>query len=345
MVEMNYHVEKLKFLIDIKSKDVRMIGIYGLGGVGKTTISKVVYNNIFYLFESSIFLGNVRERSQHYEGKLKLQKELLNGAIKGNNMEINSIEGGISLIEQRLCSKNVLLILDDVNKSEQLEFLAGKLGWFGPSSRIIITTRDQRILKEHEVHGSYEVKCLNYDKSFQVFCQHAFKENIPEKDFVDLSKGMVKYANGLPLALKVLGSSLRGRSVFQWESALQKLKKRPIGEVQNVLKISFEGLDEIDQEIFLDIACFFKGCHGSEVIRLVEHAMIGIKVLSEKCLITLHYNTIWMHDLVQEMGKYIVRGKHPKEPEKWSRLWDPEDISLVLRKKTVRAKCINLVDL
>lgn len=109
---------------------------------------------------------------------------------------------------------------------------------------------------------------------------------------------MVNYANGLPLALKVLGSSLHDRSVLEWGSALQKLKTKPNDEVHNVLKIRFEGLDEIEQEIFLDIACFFKGCTKDDVTRLVEHGMIGIAVLSEKNLITLLNDTIGIHDLV-----------------------------------------------
>ena len=335
MVGMNYHLKKLKSLMEIESNDVRMIGVYGLGGIGKTTISKVVYNNVSHLFESSIFLGNVRERFQDYKNRIKLQKELLNGAIKGKNIEINSVEEGINVIKQRLCSKKVLLILDDVDKSEQLELLVGKLGWFGPKSRIIITTRDQRMLNEHDIHASYEVKGLDYNDSIQLFCQYAFKQNVPKKDYVDLSNDMVNYANGLPLALKVLGSSLCDRSVLEWESALQKLKTKPNDEVHKVLKISFEGLDEIEKEIFLDIACFFKGCNENYVTRLVEHATIGIRVLSEKNLITLLDNTIGMHDLVQEMGREIVRQKHHKEPGKWSRLWDPEDISLVLKKETV----------
>lgn len=50
------------------------------------------------------------------------------------------------MVKQRLCSRKVFLILDDVDKSEQLEFLVGKLGWFGPKSMIIITTRDQHLL-------------------------------------------------------------------------------------------------------------------------------------------------------------------------------------------------------
>ncbi|KAJ9707363.1 hypothetical protein PVL29_002389 [Vitis rotundifolia] len=311
-----------------------MIGIYGLGGIGKTTISRVVYNDIFHLFQSSIFIENVRERSQDYPNRLQLQKELLNGVTKGKNLEINSIHEGINLIKQRLCSKKVLLILDDVDKLEQLDFLAGKHDWFGPRSRIIITTRDQQLLRVHKVDVSYEVKELDYKESIQLFCQHAFKQNILEKDYVSISNDVVGYLNGLPLAIIIVGSSLFSKSKDEWESTLKKLKEIPNMQVQNVLKISYEGLDEIEKEIFLDVACFFKGCDENDVTRRLDHAKCVIRVLSDKCLITLSHNIIGMHDLVQEMGREIVRHDHHKEPGKWSRLWDLEDICLILRKKT-----------
>ncbi|RVW58565.1 Protein suppressor of npr1-1, constitutive 1 [Vitis vinifera] len=227
----------------------------------------------------------------------------------------------------------VLLILDDVDNLEQLEFLAGGHSWFGPGSRIIITSRDQHCLNVHGVDASYKVEALNYKASIQLLCQHAFKQNIPQSDYVDLSNHVVNYVKGLPLALEVLGSFLFGKSVPEWENALQKLKENPNIKVQNVLKISFDGLDKKEQEIFLDIVCCFKGWNKNDVTRLVKHAEIGIRVLSDKCLITLCGNTITMHDLVEEMGREIVRHKHPEEPGKWSRLWDPKDISLVLRKK------------
>ncbi|KAL6326214.1 hypothetical protein AAG906_001609 [Vitis piasezkii] len=313
IVGMNFHLEKLKSLIKIESNDVRMIGIYGLGGIGKTTIAKVVYNNISHQFESRIFLENVRERSKDYSSLLQLQKNFL--------------------MVNRFHSKKVLLILDDIDNLKQLQFLAGEHGWFGPRSRIIITSRDQHCLNVHGVDASYKVEALSYKESIQLFCQHAFKQNIPKSDYVDLSNHVVNYVKGLPLALEVLGSFLFYKSVPEWESALQKLKENPNIEVQNVLKISFDGLDKKEQEIFLDIVCFFKGWNENDVTRLVKHARIGIRVLSDKCLITLCGNTITIHDLVEEMGREIVRHKHPEEPRKWSRLWDPKDISLVLRKK------------
>ncbi|KAL6326305.1 hypothetical protein AAG906_005499 [Vitis piasezkii] len=315
IVGMNFHLEKLKSLIKIESNDVRMIGIYGLGGIGKTTIAKVVYNNISHQFESRIFLENVRERSKDYSSLLQLQKELLNGVMKGKNKKISNVHEGINVIRNRFHSKKVLLILDDVDNLKQLQFLAGEHGWFGPRSRIIITSRDQHCLNVHGVDASYKVEALSYKESIQLFCQHAFKQNIPKSDYVNLSDHVVNYVKGLPLALEVLGSFLFYKSVPEWESALQKLKENPNIEVQNVLKISFDGLDKKEQEIFLDLACFFKGWNENDVTRLVKHARIGIRVLSDKCLITLCGNTITIHDLVEEMGREIVRHKHPKSRE------------------------------
>jgi predicted AAA+ superfamily ATPase len=73
-VGINSRVEAIKLLLDIESNDVRMVGIYGLGGVGKTTIAKAIYNEIFYHFEGRSFLENVREKSMTNEGIIELQE-------------------------------------------------------------------------------------------------------------------------------------------------------------------------------------------------------------------------------------------------------------------------------
>jgi len=67
------------------------------------------------------------------------------------------------MIQQRLQRKKVLLILDNVDKYEQLQTLAGSPDWFGPGSRVIITTRDIHLLASHQVKTTYEVKTLNKD--------------------------------------------------------------------------------------------------------------------------------------------------------------------------------------
>ena len=63
-VGIDIRAEAIKLLLDMESNDVCMVGICGIGGIGKTTISKAIYNRIAHRFEGSCFLENVRERSK-----------------------------------------------------------------------------------------------------------------------------------------------------------------------------------------------------------------------------------------------------------------------------------------
>ena len=124
---------------------------------------------------------------------------------------------------------------------------------------------------------------------------------------------------------------------------MHKLKQEPNQEIQSVLKRSYDELDLTQKDIFLDVACFFNGEDKDHVTRILDacnfYAESGIRVLSDKCLITIFDNKISMHDLLQQMGRDIVRQEYPKYPEKWSRLCYPNDVYRVLTRKLVRAKC------
>ena len=121
----------------------------------------------------------------------------------------------------------------------------------------------------------------------------------------------------------------------------------PDTTVQSVLKVSYDKLDSREQGVFLDIACFFRGEDKNFVSRILgSDAEVGIKVLEDRCLITISENILDMHDLLQQMGREVVRQeglkesrKYPQEPGKRSRLWDPKDVESVLIGNTVRAKC------
>ena len=341
IVGMKLRLEKLKSLIQVESNDVRIVGIYGIGGIGKTTISKAIYNEISTKFEGACFLDNVRGKSKDDYGLVQLQEQLLNNILKGKNLTISNVHEGIHVIRKRLRTKRVLIVLDDVDNLKQLEHLVGKHGWFGPRSRIIITSRDRHLLDVRRVDALYEVEELNQKEAIQLFSRHAFQADLPKEDYVELSKCIVSYTKCLPLALKVLGSFLFRKNKLEWEDEIRKLKKKPNKDVQSILRISFDDLDDLEKELFLDIACFFRGQNGNFVTRILDscslNATIGIKVLSDKCLVSFFHGTIRMHDLLQEMGKEIVRQKYPREPGKWSRLWEPDDVYRVLRSKVVRA--------
>ncbi|XP_024026924.1 disease resistance-like protein DSC1 [Morus notabilis] len=157
-------------------------------------------------------------------------------------------------------------------------------------------------------------------------------------DYMELSKNVVEHAGGLPLAITVLGKhfrSLRIQSQKSWEMALEKLKIVPHNDIHNVLKISYDGLEKEEKDIFLDIACFFKRMCRHFVENILNgcgfFASIGVDILIDKSLITInpYNNTLQMHDLLQEMGKNIVRQESTKLGER-SRLWIPEEACEVL---------------
>ncbi|KAL3740099.1 hypothetical protein ACJRO7_021388 [Eucalyptus globulus] len=339
-VGIDSRVQKLICLSQKESADddVLMIGLWGPGGIGKTAIAKALYNAMMRQFQVCSFLEQVREKSHQSGGLVSLQKDLLS-EILVHPLTVYSVAGGISLIQERLCCKKVLLVLDDVDHMNQLNALAGKGNWFGKGSIIIVTTRNKQLLTSHGINRVHKIQTLGCCEARDLFCLHAFPDSKSVEIGVDLIDRALRYCDGLPLALEVLGSFLCGRNEAAWESALHKLSKSPDQIINQVLKTSFDGLENNEREIFLDIACFFKG-KGVEYIKEVLddsgfNTTIGIEILIERSLIKNEYGTLQMHDLIQLMGKDIVNEEWPDDPGKRSRLWLFEDVEEVLYEDTV----------
>ncbi|KAJ6854579.1 hypothetical protein NC651_039500 [Populus alba x Populus x berolinensis] len=333
-VGLDSHIQDLNCQLRLASNDVFMVGILGIGGIGKTTVAKAIYNEIANQFEGSSFLANVREMAKQNK-VVELQQTLLSQILGDKNRSVGNKDFGISVIKDRLCSKKVLVVVDDVDNLDQLKSLAGEPDWFGAGSRIIITSRDEHVLVSHGVKFVHRVQELCRGDAFQLFSWHAFRNSQPKEEFMMHSSEAVTYAQGLPLALVVLGSFLYGRSVHEWESQIDKLKQIPDKKIYEILKISYDGLeDDTQKAIFLDIACFFRGMDKDYVMK-VFHAcdfkpIIGVQVLIEKSLISIENNKLQMHDLIQVMGRQIVQQESPNIPGRRSRLWFHEDIVHVL---------------
>ncbi|XP_027082366.2 TMV resistance protein N-like [Coffea arabica] len=342
-VGIDSRVHKVNALLNLGSDEVHFIGIWGMSGIGKTTIARAVFDRISIHFEAAIFLHEVREQSKSLE---ILQEKILSKILCLKDLRISSAFEGSNMIRRRLCYKKVLIVLDDVDHLDQLEALAGKHHWFGAGSRIIITTKNKHLLVTHEVDRMYKVELLNEYEAIQLFSWYAFKKDYPAEDYEELSIEIVHYAGCLPLGLKVLGSFLYGRDMAEWRSEVERLKRIPEDEIMEKLKVSFNGLREVEKEIFLDIACFFKGKKKEYIRRVLDsfnfYPDIGIKVLIEKSLVTVSGGRILMHCLIQEMGWHIVRQKAPDEPGKHSRLWVAEEICDVLARDKVTENVVGM---
>ena len=331
--------EVLDLYLDEGLGGVRFVGICGMGGIGKTTIAQEISKRISSNFEASSFIANVREETKN-QHLVSLQTQLLSKILTESEIKIWNVSEGINVIANRLRNKKVLIVLDDVDGKEQLEALAGKHDWFGLGSRIIVTSRDIHLLRRHGVDDVYIPKGLNDDEALELFSWRAFKKPHPEENYADLSRDFVSYANGLPLALSILGSSLFGKRTNAWRSACDKLRVESNRDILNILQISVDGLMDTQKELFLDIACFFKGEKKDCIRDILEsfgyHPDYNIDVLMDKSLITIdEHGTLWMHDLLQKMGQEIVHRESPKEPGGRSRLWIYEDVVRALKNNIV----------
>nr|XP_043637860.1 disease resistance protein RUN1-like [Erigeron canadensis] len=321
LVGMTPRIQVLKSLLEIGSGAVRMVGIWGVGGGGKTTLATSVCMEISPHFDGYYVVDNIREEVSRY-GLKKLQEKLLYTVLK-TKVKVQSVAQGKHMIKSILCHRNVLILLDDVDGLDQLQALAGSFKWFGDGSRVIITTRDEHLLRTHRVNHVSHVTLLSVEESIQLFYTHAYNETEPLADYEELSLRVVSYAAGLPLALKVLGSFLFDKDGNEWRSALAKLQDIPDVKIMNILKISYDGLEDYQKRLFLHIACFFRWESIDNVMGMLEasgsHPVIGIRVLRQKALISIADGRFDMHDLVQEMGHFIVREEHPNNLEKHSR--------------------------
>ncbi|XP_018717374.2 disease resistance protein RPV1-like [Eucalyptus grandis] len=227
--------------------------------------------------------------------------------------------------------------------------LVGKHDWFGSGSRILVMTRDRSVFNagregtsevpdHYEGDWIYEVAELKRAQALQLFSRHAFRTNSPPQDYMALSKEVALTTGGLPLAIEVIGSFLCGKSKAVWEGTLERLKDVPHKEVEKKLMISYEALEYEQQQIFLDIACFFNKRNRINAFYMWDDCGFcpeyGLEVLLLTSLVKIQDNDeLSMHDQLKDLGREIVRRENRKDPGRRSRLWNDREALDVLKSK------------
>ncbi|CAH1442312.1 unnamed protein product [Lactuca virosa] len=327
--------------------DVGMIGIKGMGGGGKTTLARAVFDQISNQFQGKSFVENVREVSKASMSGLKsLQNQFLSDVLNEKGVRVSSVHDGKNMIKRVMRSRKVLVVLDDVDHIDQLEALAGESNWFKPGSAVIFTTRDEQVLVAHGVKLICNVKLLSDTEGICLFNRYAFGRVIPIERYTRLSKQVIRYAGGLPLTIRVLGSFLCGKNELEWMDAIERLKTIPLMKTMKKLELSYIGLEEDYKQIFLDVACLLQGEPKYLALEALEscgfYARNGLRVLEQRSLITIGDKHVGMHDHIRELGRNIVRRLHPDKPKKHSRLWIEEEIEDILANDlgTKATRCI-----
>ncbi|CAN6888855.1 unnamed protein product [Brassica oleracea] len=335
LVGIDIHIGEIESLLSLESAEVRMVGIWGPAGIGKTTIARALYRQLSSKFTHAAFIESIKGKFElNYRDEhafmLHLQEQLLSKTLNQKDLKI----GHLGVAKARLKNKKVLVVLDDVDDLKQLEAMTDKTCWFGPQSRIIITTKDKKLLVAHEINHIYQVGFPSTSEALEILCLSAFRQNSPSLGFEDMAIEVTRLAGRLPLGLRVFGAYLRGMSKDQWIHALPRLRTSLDGDIEKVLRFSYDALCKEDQELFLHIACFLKGEWITDVVECLAESRLnvnhGLHVLFDKCFISLRkWGRLAVHNLLEQLAKDIVR-KQSDNPGKRQFLVDAQDICDVL---------------
>ncbi|CAN1176643.1 Disease resistance protein RUN1 [Linum perenne] len=324
--------------------DTRIIGLWGMGGVGKTTLVEACYKRIISSNKGIkyCFIGSIAEKCGKWHGVEGIVNELYSSLLCENIIDRQYLD--ISYRRERLSRSRVFIVLDDVETPSQLEqILLGDVimnpaELFAPGSRIMVTTRDKRVL-DYAKAMIYNVVGFNSIESIELFSLRAFRQHQPPHDWVDLSRLAASYCRGNPLALTILGGALFGQDQHYWRSLLSELKLIQNPNVRNILRKSYDKLGAEETKIFLDVACLLHGISRSQLIGYMvtmhPSAYAKVKDLIDRSLLTcVSGEKIVVHDLLKEMVWNIVN----EEPKlhKRSRLVDPDDIHKLLTTREVK---------
>ncbi|KAL2457481.1 putative disease resistance protein [Forsythia ovata] len=245
---------KLKEML--MAKDFTVIGVHGIGGSGKTTLARVICKDdqIKSYFNNRIFFLTVSQSPSVEQLSAKIWEK-----ISGNTMVASG--NMFSLVKPQYdmeISSRTLLVLDDVWSQSVLEQLKNKIP---AGCKILVVSRLKFPLSV--VDSSYELELLREDEAMGLFCHFAFGlSSIPFTADKQLVKEVVDECKGLPLALKVIGASLKGQPEMFWISAKNRLSRsQPLCESHEVqllerMKLSIDSLSENVRDCFLDLGAF-----------------------------------------------------------------------------------------
>ncbi|KAJ0483269.1 putative virus X resistance protein-like, coiled-coil [Helianthus annuus] len=241
-------------------RNYSIVPILGMGGVGKTTLARLLYNE--------------EQVKDHFEVKawvcvsdefdsFRISKEIFQSMAKKEISDFNELQ---EALRDHLTGKRFLLVLDDVwsERREDWETLVRPFYTCAPGSKIIVTTRKDKLLKILGYNPlNKQLESLSYDEALSLFAVHALgvRNFDSHSSLKPHGEGIVKKCNGLPLALIALGTSLRRKEdEDSWKEVLEsEIWKLPDeDEIIPALRLSYHDLSGPLKQLFAYCSLFPK---------------------------------------------------------------------------------------
>ncbi|KAL0887662.1 hypothetical protein Bca101_011645 [Brassica carinata] len=251
LVGIETHVERMKKMICLENDEVKMVGIWGPAGIGKTTIARALYQQVSCNFQLKFYMENhegTYNRTTRDPARLQehLEKEIYSGVLDHRGVKILDLQE----VQFRLKHQRVLLILDDVCTRE-LQALGDLIQGLRYGSKVIVTNENLNTLRDNEIKQIYKVSFPSTEEAQQIFSYSAFGQSTPPRGYLKHAVEVAKLVSPFPLGLKVLGSALRGKSKEEWRTTPAKLKNYlSENDVEKAIRYVYDGLSEKHKYLF-----------------------------------------------------------------------------------------------
>ncbi|KAF7106904.1 hypothetical protein CFC21_107606 [Triticum aestivum] len=254
----------VKLLLDQQDQQkVQVLPIFGMGGLGKTTLAKMVYNDQKVQQHFQLKMWHCVSDNFDVSAIVKSIIKLANGTCD----QADSIELLQKKLGEVIGQKRFFLVLDDVWNEEkklwkdELKPLLCSVG--GPGSVIVVTCRSKQVASIMQTVDPVELAFLSKEDSWELFSNKAFSNGAEEQtELVTIGKRIVNKCGGLPLALKTMGGLLSSKQqVHEWKT----IEETNIGDnvggkygVMPILKLSYKYLSSEMKQCFALCAVFHK---------------------------------------------------------------------------------------
>ncbi|KAH9657198.1 Disease resistance protein UNI [Citrus sinensis] len=315
----------------LKKESTKMVGLHGLGGVGKTTLAKFAGNQ---LRQQKIFDDVGIATISRDPNIINVQSELvksLGWALTEKDEKDRADRLRLMFSESK--SRKILIILDDVWNELDLETVGIPVGDRDNCCKILLTTRLQPVCDRMGCDTQIQLGVLKREEGLALLRKHAGID--ADSTLIGVSEQIANECKGLPLAIKAVGSALRGKGFGQWKVALHKLKNAKLNTIEGIgkddqdvyhcLKFSYDNLNGEDSRSCFLLCSLFPEDYEIDSNDLVGYAVAldwyqvesieearilvsgTIKELKASSLLldTGNDRSVKMHDIVRDVSLWI----------------------------------------